>query len=117
MDLSHARVCLGTETQLNLDEGFKAGVEVGHAEVDELGEFGEKLLVQLLVGLLGHFGFALGTGQLCNILVRLLDEALDLGAHGIVVEEFVVAFLDALVDIGEVGAEAGDGVEDGCTVS
>jgi hypothetical protein len=29
----------------------------------------------------------------------------------------VVAFLDALVDIGEVGAEAGDRVEDGRTVS
>lgn len=116
LHLSHARVGLGAEPQLDLDEGLKAGVEVGHAEVDQLRKLGEELLVELLVGLLGDFGLALGARQLGGVLVGLLDELLHLGAHSVVVKEFVVALLDALVDVGEVGAKAGYRFEDGCSI-
>lgn len=113
LHLRHTRVRLRTEPELDLDQRLEAGIEVRNAQVDQLGEFGEELVVQLLVGLLGHFGFPLCAGQLGCVFVGFLDELLHLGAHGVVVEEFVVAFLDAFVYVGEVGAEAGDGVEDG----
>ena len=45
LDLSHSRVGFGAESQLNLDKGFERGVEIWNAQVDELGQFGEKLLV------------------------------------------------------------------------
>jgi hypothetical protein len=112
LDLRHARVCLCAEAQLNFDKGLEAGIEVRHAQVDELREFVEELLVQLLVGMLGHFSFALCARQLGHVLVGFLGELLDLGTHRVVVQELVVAFLDAFVYVGEVGAEAGDGVED-----
>lgn len=92
--LGHARVGFGTESQLDLDQGFETGIEVGNAEVDELREFGEKLLIQLLICSFGHLSLLLSARQLRYILVGLLDKFLDLGAHGIVVEQLVVTFLD-----------------------
>jgi hypothetical protein len=59
----------------------------------------------LLVCLLGNFGFSFSAGQFGDIFIGLFDELLDSGTYGIVVEKFVVPFLDALVDIWEVGAE------------
>ena len=58
-------------------------------------------------------GLAFRAREFCGIFVGFLDEFFDAGAGGVVVEEFVVAFFDAVVDVGEVGAEAGDGFEDG----
>lgn len=113
LHLGHPRIRLRTKAQLNLNQSLETGIQVRHAQVDQLGKLGEQLLVELLVGLLGHFGLALGPGQLRRVLVGLFDELLDLGAHGVVVEELVVALFDAFVDVGEVGAEAGDWVEDG----
>ena len=95
LHLSHAGIGLGTEAQLDLDERLEARVEVWHAQVDELGEFGEELLVERLVGRLGQFGFAFGAWQLGGVLVGFLYQLLDFGACGVVVEELVVAFLDA----------------------
>lgn len=95
LHLRHPTVRLGAEAQLDLHQGLKAGVQVGHAQVDELGQFGEELLVEGFVGGAGEVGLALGAGQLRRILVRFLDELLDPGAGGVVVQEFVVAFLDA----------------------
>ena len=117
LNLGHAAVSLGAEAQLDLDQGFKRRVEIWHAQVDELGELGEELVVELLVGLLGEFSVLLGAWQLSGVLVGLLDETLDLSAHGVVVEEFVVALLDAFVDVGEVSAEAGYWLQDSGSVS
>jgi hypothetical protein len=112
LDLSHATVRFGAESELDFDERFERRIEVWDAEIDELGEFGEELFVELLVGLLCHFGLSLCARQFGHVLVGLFYQLLDLGADGVVVEELVVAFLDAFVDVGEVGAEAGDGFED-----
>ena len=61
-----------------------------------------------MVGLSRHFGFAFGGGEFGNVLVGFLGELLDARTQAIVVGKFVLTFLDALVDVGEVGAEAGD---------
>lgn len=61
----------------------------------------------------GNFRLSLGAWKFGRVLVGLLDELLDLCSHGIVVEELVVSLLDALVDIREVGTEAGDWLQDG----
>lgn len=135
LDLGHAAVSLGAKAQLDLDESLEGGVEVGNTQVDKLGQLSAELLVELLVGSLGHVLFLLGTGELGHILVRFVDEALDFGAQGIVVEELVAAFLDAcgwklrsahpierldtcvcgkghtFVHIGKIGAEPGDGLQ------
>lgn len=113
LHLRHPGVCFGAEAQLNLDQRFEAGVEVRHPQVDQLWEFVEQLLVELLVCLLGHLRLSLGAWQFGRVLVGLLDQLLDLGSHRIVIEELVVSLLDALVDIGEVGTEAGDRLENG----
>lgn len=95
LDLGHAGVSLGAEAELDLDEGLEARVQVRDAEVDELGELREELVIELLIGGLGHLGLLLGAGELGHVLVGLLNELLDLGAHGVVVKELVVALLDA----------------------
>ena len=66
----------------------------------------------MLVSEAGHIHFALGGGQFRHILVGLFGKLLDLGAQGIVVEELVAALLDRFVNIGEIGTETCDGVED-----
>lgn len=113
LNLSHSAVRFGAKPELDFDEGFKTGVQIRNAKIDKLGEFGEELFVELFVSLLGHFSFSLSAGKFGDILVWLFDQFLDFGAHRIVVKQFVVSFLDALVDVGEIGAEARDGFEDG----
>lgn len=113
--LSHAGICLGAEAELDLNKRLEAGIEVRHTQVDELWEFVEKLLVQLLVGLLGHFRLALGPWKLGGILVWLLDKPLDLGPHSVVIQQLVIPFLDTFVDVGEVGTESGYRIEDSCS--
>lgn len=61
-----------------------------------MGEFGEELFVQGFVGGSGEFGFALCAGELGGVFVWFFDELFDAGAGGVVVEEFVVAFFNAL---------------------
>lgn len=95
LHLSHATVRLSAEAQLNFDQRLKARVQVGHAQVDELRQFGEELLVQLLVGRFRDLGFALGARELGWVLVWFLDEFLHAGPRGVVVEEFVIALFDA----------------------
>ncbi len=116
LDLCHSAVRLCAKSELDLDQGFETGVEVRNTEVDELGKFGEKLFVELFVCLFSHFGFSLRPRQFGHILVWFLDQFLHLGAHGIVVKEFVVALLDAFVDVWKICAEAGDGFQDGGAV-
>lgn len=110
LNLRHTRIRLCAKAQLNLDQGLETGIQIWHAQIDELGQFVEELLVELFVCLLCDFGFALCARKFCRVLVGFLDEALDFGAHGVVVEKFVVALFDAFVYVGEVGAETGDGV-------
>lgn len=114
LNLRHAGVGFCAESELDFNEGFEARVQIWDAEVDELGQFGKELFVELFVSLFGHVGFSLCAGQFCNVLIRLFDQFLHLGAHGVIVKEFVVTFLDALVDVGEIGAEARDRFENGC---
>ena len=95
LHLRHPAVRLGAETQLDLDKSFEGGVEIRHAQVDQLRQLRAELLVQLLVRRPGHIHLLLGAGQLGDILVRLLHQLLDFGAEGVVIEEFVTAFLDA----------------------
>lgn len=109
LHLGHARVRLGAEAQLDLDEGLEAGVQVGHAEIDDLGQFGKQLVVEGFVGGFGHVGFLLGARELGDVLVGFFHQLFHFGARGVVVEEFVVALFDAFVYVGEVGAEARDG--------
>ena len=73
LHLGHAAVGLGAEAQLNLDQGLEAGVEVGHAQVDELRQLRAQLVVQRLVRRLGELGLALRARQLARVLVGLLD--------------------------------------------
>lgn len=80
---------------MDLHERLETGIQVGHAQVDELGEFGEELLVEGFVGGTGEVGFAFGARELGGVFVGFLDEFLNAGAGGVVVEEFVVAFFDA----------------------
>ena len=112
LHLRHARVRLGAEPQLNLDQGLEAGVEVRHAEVDELGDLLLELIVEGLVGGAGHLGLFLGARQLRHVLVRLLGQPLDFGAQAVVVRQLMLSLLHALVDVREVGAEAGYGLQD-----
>lgn len=86
LDLGHAGVGLGAEAELNLDQGLEAGVEVGDAQVDELGQFGEELLVECLVGGTGEFGFALGAGEFGRVFVRFFDQLFDARSRSVVVE-------------------------------
>lgn len=95
LHLRHARVRLGAKPQLDLHQRLEAGVEVGHAQVNELGQFGEELLIEGLVGGFGEVGFAFGAGEFGWVFVGFLDEFFDFGAGGVVVEEFVVALFDA----------------------
>ena len=95
LHLRHTAVRLGAEPQLDLDQGLEAGVQIGDPQVDELGQFGEELLVEGFVGGAGEFGFALRARQLGGVFVGLFDQLLDAGAGGVVVEEFVVAFFYA----------------------
>lgn len=108
--LRHTRVSLCTKAQLDFNESFETRIKVGHTQIDELGQFIKQLFVELFVCLLSDFGFALGSGQFCSVLVGLFDETLYFGAHCVVVEEFVIALFDTFVDVWEVGAEAGDWV-------
>ena len=55
------------------------------------------MLVDLFVGDSGHLGVLFGAGQLGGVLVGLFDEFLDACAHGVVIEEFMVAFFNAYV--------------------
>ena len=116
LNLGHARVGLSAEPQLDLDQGLEAGVQVGHAQVDQLGQLGGQHLVELVVGGLCHLLVLLGARQLGHVLVGLVSQLLDLGTGAVIVEGLVVALGDAAVDVGEVGAEALDGVEDGGAV-
>lgn len=93
--LSHTAIGFGTESKLDLDEGLEGRIEVRNTQVDELGQLGTELLVQLLVGDPGHILLLFGTRQLSDILVGLFHEALDLGAEGIVIEKFVGPLFDA----------------------
>ena len=95
LNLRHAAVGLGAEFELDLDQSLEAWVEIGDAQIDELRELGRELLVELLVGGFGHLRLFLGTRELGGVLVGLLDEFLDLGTHGVVVEELVVTLLNA----------------------
>jgi hypothetical protein len=97
LNLGHARVGFSAESELNLYESFEAWIEIWDTEIDELRELGEQLLVQLLVCCLGHLGLLLGAGELGDILVRLLNELLDLSTHGVIVQELVVALLDTWI--------------------
>ena len=60
-----------------------------------MGEFGEELFVELLVRCLCHLSFLLGAREFGDILVGLFNELLDFRAHGVIVEEFMIALLDA----------------------
>jgi len=71
LHLSHSRVSFCAESQLDLDESLKGGVEVRDAQFDELGQFVEELFVELFVGCAGHFCFLFGAGQFCDVLVGL----------------------------------------------
>ena len=95
LNLGHPAVRLGTEAQLNLDEGLETGVEVGDAEVDQLGQFAAQLLVELLIGGPCDVHLLFGAGQFRDILVGLLGQLLDPGPQSVVVEQFVTALLDA----------------------
>lgn len=95
LDLSHPAVRFGTESELNLDKSLETGIQIRDTEVDKLREFGEELLVELLIGSLGHLGLLFCTRQLGDVFVGLFGELLDLGTHGIVVKEFVIALLNA----------------------
>lgn len=95
LHLRHATVRLGAEPELDLDQGFEAGVEVGDTEIDELGQFGEELFVEGFVGGAGEFRVAFGPGQFGGVFVGFFDEFFDAGARGVVVEEFVIAFFYA----------------------
>ena len=97
LHLRHTAIRLGAKPQLDFHQGLEARIEVGDAQVDELGQFGEELFVEGFVGGAGEFGFALGARQLGGVFVGLFDELLDAGAGGVVVEEFVVAFFYACV--------------------
>lgn len=94
LNLGHAAVSLGAEAQLDLDERLERGIEIGYTQVDELGQLGAELFVELLVSGLGHVLFLLGTRELSHILVGFVNKTLDFGAEGIVVKELVAAFLD-----------------------
>ena len=94
------------------------------------------MLVERLVGGSGELGFTLGAREFGRVFVRFFDELFDTRPRGIVVEQFVVAFFDAcmnvevsegceegevegchksrtFVNVGKVGAEAGDRFKDG----
>ena len=101
LHLRHTAVRLGAEPQLDLDQGLEARVQIGYAQVDELGQLGEELLVEGFVGGAGEFGFALGARELGGVFVGFFDEFLDACAGGVVVEEFVVAFFYACGREGE----------------
>jgi len=60
-----------------------------------LWNFGVELFVELFKGGFGGGGFGFETRQFVGIFVGLVDQLADFGAEGIVVEEFVVALLDA----------------------
>lgn len=95
LHLRHAAVGLGAEPQLDLDQGFEARVQIGHAEIDELGQFVEELIVERFVGGACLFGFAFGAGEFGGVFVGFFDQFLHPRPCGIVVEEFVVAFFYA----------------------
>lgn len=116
LNLGHSRVGFGAKAQLDLHEGLETGVQVGYAQVDQLGQLGGEHLIQLVVCSLGHLFVLLGARQLGHILVGFVGQFLDLGAGSVVVEGFVIALRDAAIDVGEVGAEALDGIEDGGAV-
>lgn len=92
--MGHARVGLGTEAQLDLDEGFEGGIEVGDAQIDELREFVCELLVELVISGLGELLVLLSAGQLRGVLVGLVGQLAHFGAHGVVVGLLVTALLD-----------------------
>ena len=116
LDLRHSRVRLGTEPQLDLDQGLEAGVEVGHSQVDELGQLACEGLVELVVCGFGELLVLFCARQLGDVLVGLVGQLLDLCAHAVVVHLLVLALGDAGVDVREVAAEALDGVEHGGAV-
>ena len=95
LHLRHPAIRLGTEPQLDLHQSLEARIQIRYAQVDELRQFGEELLVQGFVGGAGEFGFTLRARELGGVFVGLFDEFLDACARGVVVEEFVVAFFYA----------------------
>lgn len=112
LHLRHAAIRLRAEPQLNLDQRLEARIQIRHSQIDQLGDLGDELLVQGIVcGFRGR-GFLLRAGQFGDVFVGLLDEPLYFCAQVVVVEGLVGAFFDAGVYVGEVGAEAGYGVED-----
>ena len=135
LHLRHPAIRLGTEPQLDLHQRLEARIQVRDAEVDELGQFGEELLVEGFIGGFGEFGFSLGAGQFGWVLVGFFDQLFHPRACRVVVEEFMVAFFDAyvwgdssagcrpsgdgetmkptFVYVGKIGAEAGDGFKHG----
>lgn len=95
LHLRHSGVRFGAEAQLDLHQGLEAGVEVRYAQIDELRQFGEELLVECFVGGAGEIGFAFCARKFRGVLVGFFHELFDAGAGGVVIEELVVAFFDA----------------------
>jgi len=95
LHLRHPTVRLGTEAQLDLHQRLEARIQIRNPQVNQLGQFAEELLVERFVGRARELGFALRAGEFGGVFVGFFDEFLDAGAGGVVVEEFVVAFLDA----------------------
>lgn len=95
LHLRHPRIRLGAEAQLDLHQGLEAGVEVRHAQIDELRQLREELLVESFVGGAGEIGFPFRAGKFRGVLVGFLHQLLDAGTGGVVIEELVVAFFDA----------------------
>jgi len=91
LHLRHPRVGFRTEPELNLDEGLEARVKIGHTEIDELGQFGEELLVQCLIGSFGEVRLPLCARELRGVFIGLFDEFLHLSTGGVVIEELVIA--------------------------
>ena len=98
LDLSHAGVSLRAKAQLDLDKGFEAGVQVRHAQVDELRQFREELVVEGFVGGAGELGFALGAGKFAWVFVWFFHQFFYAGASRVVVEQFVVTFFYAYLE-------------------
>lgn len=103
-------MCVLGKGQLRLDDSLKRRVQVRHARVDNLWQLRGQLGVHGLVHLAQLVGLMLGPRELGRVLRGLFDKLADLGPGGVVVKQLLVPALDRLVDLGEVGRVAADGL-------
>ena len=112
---AHLLIPLLCKLALHANHRLERGVEERHAEVEELGQVRDELLVDVLEHVLGVVVLLLRLGQLRHVLARLVGQLADFTPCSVVVKQLLVAFRNVFIDDGEVSIHLPEWVKNSCT--